>query len=218
MCLHAQKAHTNNSAPGGHRAVQKVANERYYYIVFIFSVFLWTRFVPKKKKKQKQFFLGICLLHTHAWICTKKRKKSKLYNNTFHLPPSGLLWDHLELSYLNAPFACADTFTNKNAKNQNYITKPFICHFLECSVTTQSRVFLVHTFCTYMRCACMCMYVHKKNQNQSYIAIPFICHLQDNSDTTQSSVIGTHLLPARTVCVSTCSGVIYFFPSCLWIY
>ena len=181
--------------------------------------FLWTRFVPKKKKKQKQFFLGICLLHTHAWICTKKRKKSKLYNNTFHLPPSGLLWDHLELSYLNAPFACADTYSQiKMQKIKTILQNLSFATFWSALLPLRAEFFLIHTFCTYMRCACMCMYVHKKNQNQSYIAIPFICHLQDNSDTTQSSVIGTHLLPARTVCVSTCSGVIYFFPSCLWIY
>ena len=31
--------------------------------------------------------------------CTKKCKKSKLYCNTFHLPPLGLLCDYPEVSY-----------------------------------------------------------------------------------------------------------------------
>ena len=38
-------------------------------------------------------------MHLH-----KKRKKSKLYCNTFHLPPLGLLCDHPELSYWYTPF------------------------------------------------------------------------------------------------------------------
>ena len=188
MCLYVQKAHTNNSALGGHRVVPKVANERYCYIVFIIGVFYAQGTYQKNQKKQT--FFGMHLLHAH--VHKKRLKKSKLYSNTFHLPPSGPFRDHLVLSYWNAPFCVHGRIcTNKNTKNLNYITKPFICHLLEHSVTSQIWVFFgmhllhIHT---------LRMHVHicaqKNSENQNYIAIPFICHLWDCSVTTQSWVIG----------------------------
>ena len=89
---------------------------------------------------QKQIFAGA----RAGCRCRCRRcrpQKSKLYCNTFHLPPSGALCDHPELSYskkkLLVPVAVAGSgASDADPKNQKYIAIPFICHLQEHSVTT----------------------------------------------------------------------------------
>ena len=57
---------------------------------------------PKKYIFQ---YVPLTRMHCTCTTCAQKIcKKSKLYYNTFHLPPSGPLCDHLELSYWYVAF------------------------------------------------------------------------------------------------------------------
>ena len=89
----------NNSAVGGHRALPKVANERYCNIVLIFCIFC------AHVHMHAAHMCCACML-----MCTNKNSKNKNYCNTFYLPPSGMPSYHPELSFFwYAPSMCTCT-------------------------------------------------------------------------------------------------------------